>query len=425
MLSVVRDSWALLFGMLLLMLGNGLQGTLLGVRGAIEGMGAQSLSFVMSAYFAGLLLGARATPHMIRRVGHVRVFAALGSLISAAFIIYAAAPDPWVWTVLRLIVGFCFCGVYVVAESWLNNRATNETRGQALSVYMLVQMLGVVGAQGLLVLADPNGYVLFVVISVLVSVSFAPILLSATPAPLFETTKRMPLRALIDASPLGCFSTFMLGAIYSALFGMTGVYGVQAGLSVGQISILAAAIYAGGIFTIFPIGWLSDRMDRRILIVAVCVMGAAAAVAAIFLEFWGVVAAAALVGGAVNPLYSLVIAYTNDFLDHDDMTAASGGLLFINGVGAVGGPLIVGLLMERLGPQGFFVYVAALMTAIAGYGVYRMTQRPAPAADETAPFAAISPASTAVLMEVVQDVVQEQLEAVEDDAAAQESFKEA
>ncbi|MGF1657921.1 MAG: MFS transporter [Rubrimonas sp.] len=420
MLAVLRDSWALLFGILLLMLGNGLQGTLLGVRGAMEGMGAQPLSFVMSAYFLGFLIGAKAAPEMIRRVGHVRVFAALASLISAAFILYAAIPDPWVWIALRLLVGFCFCGVYVVAESWLNDRATNETRGQALSAYMMMQMIGIVGAQAFLVLADPGGYTLFVLISVLISVSFAPILLSVTPAPVFQTTRRMTLRELIAASPLGCFTAFALGGVYAALFGMIGVYGVEAGLTVPQISILAASIYIGGMAMIWPVGYASDRMDRRKVIVALCAMGSIAGLAGAVSGFWGLVAAAAVIGGAVNPLYSLAIAHTNDYLQPEDMAASSAGLLFLNGVGAVGGPILVGLLMAQFGPSGFFHYVAALLGIIGLYGAWRMTRRPAPAPADTAPFAPILPASTAVALEIAQDVVQEQLAAAEDEAARHE-----
>ena len=171
MLHVLKHSWALLLGMLLLLLGNGLQGTLLGIRGAIEGYDAATMSLVMSAYYVGFLLGSRRATPMIARVGHVRVFAALGSMISAAFILYAAAPIAWVWMAMRFVVGFCFAGVYVVAESWLNDAATNETRGQALSLYMIVQMVGIISAQFILNLADPAGYTLFVVMSVLVSVS--------------------------------------------------------------------------------------------------------------------------------------------------------------------------------------------------------------------------------------------------------------
>ncbi|MEO0911758.1 MAG: MFS transporter, partial [Pseudomonadota bacterium] len=169
MLYILRNSWALLLGVLLLMIGNGLQGTVLGLRGAIEGFSAATMSYVMSAYFVGFLLGSRLTPHLIRRVGHVRVFAALGSLISAAFILYAAFPHPIMWAAMRLLVGLCFSGVYVVAESWLNDSASNETRGQSLSLYLIVQMLGIISAQGVVNFADAGGYMLFVIMSVLVS----------------------------------------------------------------------------------------------------------------------------------------------------------------------------------------------------------------------------------------------------------------
>ena len=235
MISVLQNTWALMIGMLLLMLGNGLQGTLLGVRGALENMDANWLGLIMSAYFIGFLGGSRIAPLMLKRVGHVRVFAALGSLASAAFILYAAFVDPVIWLILRLIVGFCFSGIYVVAESWLNDSADNETRGKALSLYLIVQMAGIVLGQLLLNVADPAGYGLFVMISVLVSISFAPILLSTRPAPVFETTRPMSLRELTSTSPLACFGTFVLGGIFSALFAMAPVYATRIDLSLIHI----------------------------------------------------------------------------------------------------------------------------------------------------------------------------------------------
>ena len=183
MIAVLGSAWALFLGMGLLMVGNGMQGTLLGVRGEIEGFSTFSLSLVMSAYFLGFLGGSRMAPEMIRRVGHVRVFAALASFISAVLILFPSITEPWAWIALRIVIGFCFSGVYVTAESWLNNATTSENRGQALSVYMIVQMSGIVAAQALLVTGDPSGFILFVIPSVLVSMSFAPILLSITPTP--------------------------------------------------------------------------------------------------------------------------------------------------------------------------------------------------------------------------------------------------
>jgi MFS family permease len=406
MLYVLRHSWPLLLGMLLLLLGNGLQGTLLGIRGAIEGYDATTMSLVMSAYYVGFLFGSRRATPMIARVGHVRVFAALASMISAAFILYAAAPDVWVWVTMRLIVGFCFAGVYVVAESWLNDAATNETRGQALSLYMIVQMVGIISAQFMLNLADPSGYTLFVVMSVLVSVSFTPILLTASAAPAFQTTKPMTLVQLFRISPLGCVGTFMLGGVYAGIFGMGSVFGTEMGFTVAQISAFVAAIYAGGLAFQYPIGWISDRMDRRILIMGLTAAGALVTlVGGLFSGTYTVVLILGfIIGGVANPLYSLIIAYTNDFLQPADMAAASGGLLFINGLGAMTGPILIGALMTRFGGDAFFAYIGALFALIAAYAFYRMSKRPAPAVADTTSYAPVLPTASPVALEVAQEV---------------------
>jgi MFS family permease len=404
MFYVVKNSWALLLGMMLLMLGNGLQGTLLGVRGAIEGMTPQTMSWVMTGYFVGFLFGSQTAPSMIRRVGHVRVFAALGSLVSACLILYAAWTDPFFWFFLRVIVGFCFSGIYVVAESWLNDAATNETRGQTLSAYLIVQMMGIVLAQGVLNFADPSGYTLFIIISVVVSLSFAPILLSVSPAPMFQTSKAMSFRELWRVSPLGVFGLFFLGAIFSALFGMASVYGTEKGMSVGDISIFVATIYLGGMILQYPIGWLSDRMDRRLLIIAVCAIGAVFSFTAhISDSFYWLLAVAFMIGGASNPLYSLFIAYTNDFLDHDDMASASGGLIFLSGFGAIFGPAIVGWLLGAYGADSYFWFIGTIMIIMGGYAGFRITQRAAVPVDETSAYAPVGPTATPVAMELAQE----------------------
>ena len=375
--SVLKNTWALMIGMLLLMLGNGLQGTLLGVRGSIENIDASTMGYVMSAYFIGFLGGSRVAPMLLRRVGHVRVFAALASQVSAAFILFAAIVDPIAWLLLRLIVGFCFSGIYVVTESWLNNSTTNDTRGQALSLYLMVQMSGIVLGQLLLNLADPAGYNLFVLITVLVSLSFAPILLSTTPAPVHETTARMSIAELIRTSPLASFGNLMLGGIFAVLFGMAPIYATERGLTIAQVSYFISAIYLGGLLCQYPIGFLSDRFDRRYLIIGVTAIGALAAVLALFIgsSYFMLLVLALIIGGTSNPLYSLLLAYANDYLEFEQMAAASGGLLFINGCGAMTGPVVVGYVMERFGIHWFFITIAILMSVICLYGIYRITQR--------------------------------------------------
>ncbi|MGB1008871.1 MAG: MFS transporter [Thiolinea sp.] len=409
MLTVLRSSWALMLGILLIMVGNGLQGTLLGVRGSLENIDPGWMGMVMSAYFIGFLGGSKVTPLLLQRVGHVRVFAALGSLVSAAFILYAVYVNPVFWWVLRLIVGFCLSGLYVVAESWINDSTTTENRGQALSLYTLIQMAGIVIGQLLLNISDPGGYGLFVLISVLVSISFAPILLSASPAPVFQTSKPMSLRELMHASPLGCVGIFLLGGIFSALFGMASIYAAERGFSVLEISWFTMAIYAGGMLFQFPIGWLSDRMDRRILIIIITALGTVSALLGMTIgdSVWVLIGIALLIGGTTNPLYPLLLAYTNDHLEYEQMPSASGGLIFINGVGAMGGPILVGYLIQLSGPEGFFLFIALLSGLICAYSLYRMTQTEAIAVEDTGSYVPLYSASTQVASELAIEYQEE------------------
>ncbi len=319
MLKVLAQSWPLLLGIMLLMVGNGVQGSLLGIRGALEGFSTFQLSVVMSAYFLGFLSGSRLAPGMIRRVGHVRVFSALGSLISAVLVLYPMALDwtvprwlaaeeswltlalqPWVlWSLMRVLIGFCFSGIYVTAESWLNNTATNETRGQALSAYMIVQMLGIIASQGLLALGDPTGYGLFIIPSVLVSLAFMPLLLADVPAPTFASIKPMKFRTLFRISPLGCAGMLLTGGVFSAMFGMASVYGAKSAMTISQIAAFVAAMYVGGLLLQYPVGWLSDRFDRRLLILWMSAIGAAVMAVAtmIALPFQFELIVALLLGG--------------------------------------------------------------------------------------------------------------------------------
>jgi len=400
MLKVLASTWALLFGLMLLMLGNGMQGTLLGIRGAIEHFTTTQMSIVMSCYFIGFLFGSRMAPEMIRRVGHVRVFAALGSMISAVLILYAAWPHWIAWSVMRVVIGFSFSGVYITAESWLNNASTNETRGQALSLYLIVQMVGIIAAQVLLNFADPSGYILFVIPSVLVSLAFTPILLSVMPVPAFDTTRRLSFKRLYDASPLGFVGMFLLGGIFSAQFGMAAVWGTQAGLNIRDLSIFVASIYVGGLVLQFPIGWLSDRMDRRGLILGLSVAGALILLLPVMfdLPFVMLVTIGALMGGISNPLYSLLLAYVNDYLDKSDMAAASAGLIFVNGLGAISGPIVTGWMMGVIGPSGFFLFMAIIFALLSGYAGWRMTQRRS-TPEHQGTYTALSPSASAITVE--------------------------
>ena len=401
MIRVLGQSWPLLLGVMLLMVGNGVQGSLLGIRGALEGFSTFQLSVVMSAYFLGFLGGSWLAPAMIRRVGHVRVFSALGSMISAVLILYPLLLD-WVsWSAMRVVIGFCFSGVYVTAESWLNNTATNETRGQALSAYMIVQMLGIIAAQGLLALGDPGGFGLFIIPSVLVSLAFMPLLLADTPAPTFAAIKPMSFGQLFRTSPWGCAGMLLTGGVFSAMFGMAAVYGAMSAMTIGQIATFVAAMYVGGLVLQYPIGWVSDRMDRRALILWMSAAGAVvmAVAAALPTAFVFEVVVAGLLGGIINPLYSLLIALTNDHLSKEQMPGASAGLIFLNGFGAIFGPLVAGWLMGAIGPKGYFLIIGVLFAVLAGYAGYRMTRRASPV--HSGGYAGLSPTASSLAVEAV------------------------
>ncbi len=403
MLKVLAQSWPLLLGVMLLMVGNGVQGSLLGIRGALEGFSTWELSMVMSAYFVGFLGGSRLAPEMIRRVGHVRVFSALGSMISAVLILYPLLLDVVLWSVMRMLIGFCFSGIYVTAESWLNNTASNETRGQALSAYMIVQMLGIIASQGLLALGDPGGFGLFIIPSVLVSLAFMPMLLAKTPAPTFDSIRPMSFARIFRTSPLGCVGMLLTGGIYAAMFGMASVWGAKSALTIGQIAAYGAALYVGGLVLQYPIGYLSDRIDRRLLILWMSVGGAALMIAAagFRLPFNVVLGVALLLGGTINPLYSLLIAHTNDFLTKEEMPSASARLIFLNGFGAIFGPISTGWLMGVVGAAGYFLFIGALFAMLALYAAWRMSQRAAPV--DHAAYSGLTPTASSLAVGAVQE----------------------
>ncbi len=421
MIQVLFSIWAVLLGVVLIMLGNGMHFTLMGVRGGIEGFSAAQLAIVTSGYFVGFLSGARVTPMLIRRVGHVRTFAALGSFISAALIAFPLLTDPWSWTVLRILIGFCMSGVYVTAESWLNDAATNETRGKVLSAYMLAQTLGIIGAQGLLTLGDPATSTLFIAASILVSISFSPILLSVGPVPAAAEVRPMGLVRLYQTSPLGTVGIFLLGAAYATQTGMSAVFGAQIGLSVSRIALFVATLFAGALVLQYPIGWLSDRLDRRRIILGAALIGALACLAGLLTGggFWALTIAAFFAGGVTTPLYALFLAYTNDYLEPEDMAAASGGLVFTFGLGAIAGPLTAGWAMEQFGPSGFWPALGAYFAAIAGYALYRMTQRAPTPVDETESYVGLLPTASPVAAEAAGVWAADNAEAeAEDDVGA-------
>lgn len=413
-LSAAWGVWALLFGIGLLMLGNGLQSSLLGVRASSEDFGSGVTGLVMSGYFVGFLAGSTLAPQAVARVGHVRVFAALASIASMAILVHAVFVTPVMWGLMRLITGLCYAGLYVVAESWLNDRVSNALRGRLLSVYMIVTFLGLGGGQLLLNVASPSSYDLFILISVIVSFAVVPILLSATRQPDTDQPDPLSLRRLYIISPLGTLGCFATGIVNGTIFGMGAVYARLSGLSVADVSIFMGLLIVGGALLQWPIGKLSDRIDRRKVITATALAAAALSAVAVpvsAVSKVGLMAIAGAIGGTALTLYSLFLAYTNDHLEPRQMVAASSGLVLVGGLGAILGPSTTGWVMGRFGPDGFLWYLSALHAGIALFALYRMTRREAPSSEEQSQYVVVPTRTTPMGSAWVEEAAGEEAEA--------------
>ncbi len=373
-MSTAAASWALFAGIALLMLGNGLQGSLLGIRSEYEGFSAAASGAVMTCYFIGFLAGSRAATRALKTVGHIRVFAALASIASTATLAHAITITPVTWGLMRFTTGLCMAGLYVVFESWINELATNATRGRLLAIYMAVTMGGVAGGQFLLNLADPRGFELFIIASVLVSLSLVPVALSGSSAPPTRMPEPMSLRDLWSIVPTGLTVSALVGMAHGSLLGMGAVYATRAGMSPAQIAIFMGAPMIGGVVLQFPIGVLSDRVPRRgvMFFVAVAAAGSATGLlVAPVASIWSYLLMFA-VGGFSFPLYSLSIAYTNDWIRPEQTMGASSSLVTMNGVGAILGPVISASLIVFLSNSMFFVSLIVTHGAIAAYLAYRI-----------------------------------------------------
>ena len=350
MWNELRASWALLIGIGFMMLGNGLQSTLLGLRATMEGFPTFTTGIMMSGYFIGIFIGSMIAPKLVQRVGHIRVFAALASLASISILVHGIYVSAITWSIMRLITGISYAGLFVVSESWLNDRASNETRGQMLSVYMVVTTIGMGGGQFLLNLSSPMNVDLFILVSIIVSIGLIPILLTARPAPAFASTGKMSLGELYRASPLAVISQGLTGAAQGTVFGLGAVYARQELYDVKLISIFMASFLLGGLIFQWPTGWISDRVNRRVVMIGMSVTAIAACIAAMLLPKSGPLFFAVIVilGGAVMPMYSLSVAYANDRLKLEQIIPASGGLVMVAGMGLSAGPIIVSFLMENL-----------------------------------------------------------------------------
>ena len=396
-------SWALFTGIALVMVANGLHGSLLGVRSELEGFSTPISGTIMAAYFVGFLIGGRSATKALTLVGHIRVFAALASMVSAAALVHALAVHPLSWLAMRFATGLCMAGLYVVAESWINDLATNATRGRMLAIYMVVTMGGMAGGQFLLNVADPSGPDLFLLASILVSLSLVPVVLSARGTPPTVVPEPMSIRELVGEVPTGVTVSFLIGVAQGALVGMGAFYATRAGLSPARVSIFMGAPLAGGFLLQWPVGSLSDRLPRRGLMLAVALTATMVSAALLVLPDGGPLAVLAMfaLGGLSFPLYSLAIAYTNDWIRPEQVVGASAALVTMTGFGAILGPLLASGFILALGNRMYFLALVLAHGAIALYLTWRVAFRDPLPQERQGPFVPVPARASAMAMVVV------------------------
>ena len=389
--KLLKNSWALFTGYFVLIIAHGFQGNLLGVRSVIEEFSFLATGTMMSGYFVGYFAGANLVPKLVGKVGHIRVFAAFASMASLSILIHAVFVNPIVWIFARFITGFSLVGIFIVMESWLNDRANNRTRGQLLSIYMFITLIGISLGTLLLNFSSPEKYEPFILVSLLLSFALIPILLTKRKAPKFKKLGFIDVRGLYKTSPLGTVSMFCTGIIHSALFSLGAVYSASMNFTIFEISLLLFVVtVSGGIFQ-WPIGYYSDRSDRRIIIIFCTFFAALFCFLAIFssdtslenmylatglgmdkIMFFIYVG---LYAGMAIPLFTLNLAYVNDYISKEKFVAAGGGMQIIFGMGAMSGPLLCSLIMNKFGTNGFFVHLLFFHLVIGAFGLYRITRR--------------------------------------------------
>lgn len=377
---------ALLISAAILLAGGGLQGTLVAVRANIEGFSLLVIGLLMSSYFVGFITGCLAAPGMVARAGHIRAFTALSAIAAAAALTYALAINIPVWIFLRIVTGYCFAGLYMIIESWINEKSSNETRGQTLSVYRIVDLVAMTVGQFLLTVASPAGFALFSLVAILICVSIVPVAMSKAIAPEPLTRTRLDITKLFRISPLAVAGSLCVGLSNGAFWAIAPVYVQRLGYDLTMVATFMSVAIVSGALAQWPIGYLSDLIDRRKVLIAVA---AASAASGIFLSSLGEISLTLLLTGSclygifAMPIFGLSAAQANDHAESDEFVAISAGLLLLYGVGSIFGPVMAPLLMEAISPSALFGYTAAVHGLLFAFGLYRMTQRaPVPAAKQ-------------------------------------------
>ena len=401
---VLLSVMALILGFTVLLAGNGLQFAALGLRASIEGFSVQVMGWINAGYFVGFGIGSLICPAIIRSAGHIRSFAAFGSLVSGVALVHPLLPDPIAWGILRIATGFCFAGLYMVVESWLNARASNEMRGRLLAVYATAAFAGYACGPLIASLVDAAGFELFVISSIMVSIALLPVTLTRASAPVSDATdpsqtQRFSARRLYRETPLGLVGLMMISACQGAFMGLSPSLGSLMQIDSDWVAYLMTAAMVAGLVAQYPIGWLSDRYDRRLVIAAITLFGSAATGVFVFLSLLGplepmvLLAGSAAIGVAIFPLYAVLLAYTNDRLPQSSLVPAAATIVLCYSMGSTVGSPIASTLMGTLGAPGFYLFFSATLAGLTLFTFYRMLRRAAPEVegDQASAYAVATP----------------------------------
>jgi len=405
---------ALLVGVAILLTGQGLQGTLVPVRAGLEGFSTISIGLIGAGYFFGFTLGCLKSGNLLRRVGHVRVFAAMTSLASAVPLLHGLWANPWVWGVLRLVTGFCFAVLYVVIESWLNERSTNENRGTVFSTYVLITLTVMAAGQLMLLLFDPLKLTVFAIASVLVSLAAIPVALSTAQSPEQPQSVDLDIRRLYRNSPAGTLGCLVAGLANGAFWSMAPVFTAAYSSDISLAAWFMTSGVIGGALGQWPLGYLSDEFGRRRILIAAAVGGAVVGLVIAMtgqnLSFLAVNLLGAVWGAMAFPVYSLSVAHANDYAEPDDFVRISSGMLLMYGSGAIVGPFLASATMTLIGAPGLFLYSGAMHVMLSLYIAMRALKRKPAATDRHITF---SDALTATY--TASRVYEEEVQAQEED----------
>lgn len=399
MFQILAQVSSLLAGTALLMVGSSLLSMLLPLSMEQAGFSTELTGFMMASYYGGLMLGCLYSLRLILMVGHIRAFAGLAAIVAAVVLTHPMAFSPWIWMFLRLVVGFCLAGLFAVMESWLNERASNETRGQLLSVYLMTQYLSLTAGQMMVNLWEITALEPYMTAAILVCLSLVPVVLTRERAPDLKAAERLGLVALFRISPLGVVGTFCSGLLMGGFYGLGAVYGNETGFDVLEISLFVSSLVIGGFLLQFPIGRLSDIFDRRTVMVVALLFGVMLAAGGVALRqttdnIWYFMILTACLGGPMTAVYPLSVGQAFDYLPKEKYVAASGGLLMSYAIGATLGPIAISFAMSWTGPDAFFGFHSSVSLLLAAFVLFRMRRRAAlPAREQEVfkPLPAVSP----------------------------------